>query len=265
VLHNEQVGVAATERFHDLVKQGTPPSIFKGFFDLYIDGVTLEVSLIFKEFAEIGRANRKRLAVDHLEWAEAQTKHLIRYHIHLIPMWVREVCDKQVYDPDDDVDEQIYWRKWRAPNFLVMRPSRNQPYDIRTAWDRVDAEASSQWLELFTEHYVLHLESQVRKAAGAAAIELAKRPETVDSEELKGSTTPNVTSLAVSVRPASGSPRRELRQLETQKRYKRWQKEYRELKKRRPDMSDVWYSQHIARLAIAEGHSADTIRKHMTK
>lgn len=59
--------------------------------------------------------------------------------------------------------------------------------------------------------------------------------------------------------------RREARKLDTQERHERWRKAYRELKKRRPKMSDVWYSQQIAKGEIADGRSADTIRKHMKK
>ena len=56
--------------------------------------------------------------------------------------------------------------------------------------------------------------------------------------------------------------RRETRKLETLATYKAWKSAYRTLKKSRPDMSDVWYSQQIAKLC-SNGRSADTIRKHM--
>lgn len=79
-------GAAATQRFHDLIKRGTSPAIFKAFFDLYIDGVTVQALLIFEELKEVGRANHKQLAANYLDWAEAQTKHLIRSNFHLIPM-----------------------------------------------------------------------------------------------------------------------------------------------------------------------------------
>lgn len=59
--------------------------------------------------------------------------------------------------------------------------------------------------------------------------------------------------------------RREARKLKTQTLHERWRKEYRALKKRRPDMSDVWYSQQIAKIDIAEGRNAETIRKHMKR
>jgi hypothetical protein len=57
--------------------------------------------------------------------------------------------------------------------------------------------------------------------------------------------------------------RREARKLDTQAMYKSWQKEYRTLKKRRPNMSDVWYSQQIAKMVIAKGRRAGTIKKNI--
>ena len=57
--------------------------------------------------------------------------------------------------------------------------------------------------------------------------------------------------------------RREARKLDTQALYEKWRKEYRALKQRRPGMSGVWYSQQIAKMDIAAGKSAETIRKHM--
>ena len=59
--------------------------------------------------------------------------------------------------------------------------------------------------------------------------------------------------------------RREVRKLNTQSLHESWQKEYRALKKRRPEMSDVGYSKLIANMEIANGRSADTIRKHMKR
>ena len=59
--------------------------------------------------------------------------------------------------------------------------------------------------------------------------------------------------------------RREVRKLETQAMHEDWQKAYRVLKKRRRNMSDVWYAQQIARQDIAAGRSDETIRKHMKK
>jgi hypothetical protein len=59
--------------------------------------------------------------------------------------------------------------------------------------------------------------------------------------------------------------RREARKLDTQAMYEDWRRAYRDLKKQRRNMSDVWYSRQIAKIDIANGRSADTIRKHMKK
>ena len=57
--------------------------------------------------------------------------------------------------------------------------------------------------------------------------------------------------------------KREARKLDTQAMYGSWQKEYRALKKRRRNMPDVWYSQQIAKMPIAKGRDANTIKKNM--
>jgi hypothetical protein len=57
--------------------------------------------------------------------------------------------------------------------------------------------------------------------------------------------------------------KREARKLDTQAMYKDWQKAYRKLAKMNPNMSEVWYSQQIAKLPVAKGRSAGTIKKNM--
>lgn len=60
-----------------------------------------------------------------------------------------------------------------------------------------------------------------------------------------------------------GNARREARKLDTQDMYESWRKEFRALRKKRPGMSDVWYSQQIAKMDIAKNRDAETIRKQM--
>jgi hypothetical protein len=66
-------------------------------------------------------------------------------------------------------------------------------------------------------------------------------------------------------RHTPSNARREARKLDTQALHESWRKEYRALKQRRPEMSDVWYSQLIAKMDIAQGRNAETIRKHMKR
>jgi hypothetical protein len=57
--------------------------------------------------------------------------------------------------------------------------------------------------------------------------------------------------------------RREARKLATQALYDAWRKAYRDLKKQHRNMTGVWYSRRIEKMDIANGRSAETIRKHM--
>lgn len=59
--------------------------------------------------------------------------------------------------------------------------------------------------------------------------------------------------------------RREANKLNKQDMYKSWRNAYREKKREHPNMSDVWYSQQIAKMDIAQDRSAETIRKEMKK
>jgi hypothetical protein len=59
--------------------------------------------------------------------------------------------------------------------------------------------------------------------------------------------------------------RREARKLATQALYEAWRKAYRDLKKQHRNMTGVWYSRRIEKMDIANGRSAETIRKHMKK
>jgi len=73
------------------------------------------------------------------------------------------------------------------------------------------------------------------------------------------------SSTTADVRYTSSTARRESRKLDTKAKYESWQKEYRALRKKRPGMSGVWYSQQIAKMDVAQSRDAETIRKHMKK
>lgn len=64
-------------------------------------------------------------------------------------------------------------------------------------------------------------------------------------------------------RHTPSNARREARKLDTQAIYGRWQKAYRDLKKKHPHMSDVWYAKQIAKNELGDRRNAETIRKNM--
>ena len=108
-------------------------------------------------------------------------------------------------------------------------------------------------LELVAGNNALPLANLVRYEAGSYSVDLSGVRQLVDvATKGDGRYTPS-------------NARREARKLGTQALHERWRKEYRALKKSRPDMSDVWYSQQIAKTDIGPQRSAETIRKHMTR
>lgn len=64
-------------------------------------------------------------------------------------------------------------------------------------------------------------------------------------------------------RHTPSTAKREAGKLDTQARYASWQKAYKAFRKKRPNESDVWYSQQIAKTPIAQGRDASTIKKNM--
>lgn len=257
-------GAPATQRFVGLLKTNTAPALFKAFFYLYLDGVATLASSIFLQLVPVGKANEPRLGIPHLEWAESQTKNMIRGKIRVVEGWIRDVCDKQPpYDPNENFEEHIFWRKWEAPKLLLMKPSRHFPYDPARIWDRIDAERSQSLLQVLAEHYVIHIEGRLESIAGQAALELAKQPYVASATEVSSPENQAVRTAPLTNKPST--TKRELRRAATEAKYKSWQTEYRSLRKSRPDESDVWYSQKISRMQIAHGSSPSTIRKHMTR
>lgn len=64
-------------------------------------------------------------------------------------------------------------------------------------------------------------------------------------------------------RRTPSTAKRDARKIDTKAMYATWQREYRALRKKHLGKSDVWYSQQIAKTAIAKGRSASTIKKRM--
>lgn len=253
-----RVDPASARRYKDLMEAGTPPAIFEGFYGLYVAFASSEAIYVFKKLMEIGCVHEERLSVHYLEWAETQTRHLIRSHAHLISLWVCDVCGEQVSDPKENQEERISGKEWQAPLFLIMEPLRGKPYDASTAWERIDATVSSQLLKSFSDRFVLNLEMDLQRVSGEASLELAKQ-----SKPIVTSAAENDTVAKEGAPHTASTARRNAGKQRTQAKYEAWQKAYQTFKKDHPDMSGVWYSRQIARMDIGKGNSAETIRKHM--
>lgn len=102
--------------------------------------------------------------------------------------------------------------------------------------------------------------------AGSNPLPLADLVEYHDGAySLDGATVRQMVDAATTAdnRYTPSNAKREARKLDTQAMYASWQKEYRALKKKRRGMSYVWYSLQIAKMDIAKGRDADTIKKKM--
>lgn len=106
-------------------------------------------------------------------------------------------------------------------------------------------------LVLIAGSTALALAELIRYRDNAFSIDTARMRQVVDS------------ATTADNRYTPSNARREARKLDTKGLHESWQKEYRALKKRRPEMSDVWYSRQIVRMDIAKGRSAATIKKNM--
>jgi hypothetical protein len=168
----------AMVRFRGLVQRDTLPSIFKAYFDFYVDGMANQARLIFGHLLEVGLANEGRLSTGGVQWAEAQSQHLIRSHRHNVQLWILDVCDKNFlsFKIDSARSKSDRWESWQAPSFLVMKPAKHGFYEPEKVWERRDPETSARWLEAFADDYVIRLEMIIEKLAGNALLERAKRP-----------------------------------------------------------------------------------------
>lgn len=117
-----------------------------------------------------------------------------------------------------------------------------------------------------TQMLCLRFHGHLALVVGAEAMPLADVIGFEDgSFKLDQAVTHQMVDAATNADPrhTPSTAKREARKIDTQAMYATWQKAYRALKKRRPNMSDVWYSEQIAKTAIAQGRDASTIKKNM--
>lgn len=193
--------------------------------------------------------------------------------VHTIPAGTGKAASFVVCDKRDDINrvevtaEQL--RQWRcgaeAVGALVA-----QSLELRSGSQR-RADAGLWELGIVkgkkrSQMVCLRAGNALELVAGQNAVPVAELVRfggegySVDSEAIRQLV--DVASTGDS-RYTPSNARREVRKLETQSLHESWRKEYRALKQRRPEMSDKWYSQQIAKMDIAQERSAETIRKHM--
>jgi hypothetical protein len=144
---------------------------------------------------------------------------------------------------------------------LALRQSVKKSDDVRWEIGMVSGDKRSQMLCLESSD-TLTLIAGGSKVSLAEVIEFNDSAYVLDDAQIRRLVDSATTA---DVRYTPSIARREARKLATQAMYEIWQKEYRVLRKKRPGMSDVWYSQQIAKMEIAQGRDPETIRKQMKK
>ena len=112
----------------------------------------------------------------------------------------------------------------------------------------------------------LQVDGGLALATGTSTVPLAELVSFCDGEySVDGAVIRELVDSATTADPryTPSNARREARKLDTQAMYQSWRKAYRDLKRQRRNMSDVWYSQQIAKMNIAYGKNSETIRKQM--
>jgi hypothetical protein len=248
--------------YNQKIKTGTLPAVFSAMLDLYMAGVTVQAIQMFRDLVEIGREHEGQLAKPPVQWAHDLTLESVRFYENRVKMWVRAVCDPQEdvdHDPNDPYILML-GRTWCAPLLIVMRPSCAMPYDPERLWERTNRETTKRWLNSFAEMSTIQVELAIDPLADAEVVKLAKQPTLDAKAEASGPEHPPEEAPPQKL-PGKLTVKQEYRRQKTRERDDKLRLEFRKLKKRKPKMSAVWYSEELAKNQIADGLNAETIRK----
>ena len=206
------LGHSASREFDRVIASGTAPSIFKAYQDAFRQGIESELERLFEDVLQIGLANATALDTHPVDWAKAQLSLMLEGKYQSFLSWIKSVCDKQDLSDtptsDQEWEDFMYWKNWRAPKLIYMVPSGNLAYQATSAWDREDQASTEKLLKGLTDRFVQFAGFHLDEAAGNAQVRLAKNrsslgPTTSDraserkrNEELlhngKGQTLPKV-------------------------------------------------------------------------
>jgi len=183
------IGPAAAQQFDKDHQVDSPPAIFHAYLQAFAAGVRTEIHRLFNEVLQIGIAHSARLKQPPADWAKAHLSIMINSNEHMVKLWIKSVCDKQDYSKplktDQETEDFFFWKDWRAPKLIYMRPSGNLPYDPSAAWNREDDPMTNKLLEGLSGRVIQSLSFGLDRLAGDAHVELAKAGGTVGATTIK--------------------------------------------------------------------------------
>jgi hypothetical protein len=171
----------------------------------------------------------------------------------------RDVTQKIDYR-DDPAKEEVRQFCWDQSERMISLTTQIEKWEVVATPTALDlAQKERRLAELLQELARVNAEVLVEggpRESPSSPLHATKRK--IADEHL-----PAPVDIAPAEKPGGSTVRREAGKLRTLNWYKQLQTAYRAVKKDRPNMSDVWYSQHIAKMPIAKNRSPETIRKHM--
>jgi hypothetical protein len=172
--HLQFEGMNEAERFADWVKQ-------------YSDSLEHKIVAPFHALMKIGLANQVSLELPAVEWARTITRGLLYSLKWTVPHLIKRMCDEQEQKLEintANLDAHCAWSYWRVPNFVIMQPSGNAPYNAVAAWGRLeDAEITETILRGLTGKMVEPAWFKLDRLAGEAYVTQASVA-TVDLAEI---------------------------------------------------------------------------------
>ena len=168
----------AQNEFKGFLELGSPSSLFRAYFDLYLAAMKKNVQVQFNETLKIGLANYRALNIHPVDWAKSHFTLLINGKLRSVERWIKDVCDEQPVPALDVIDSQFqeiaFWKQWRAPRFIYMRPAGNALYDRASVWNRENERRTQELLTARARRFIDFLLMGLDRMAGSAHLEIAQ-------------------------------------------------------------------------------------------
>jgi hypothetical protein len=185
-------------QFERLMNQDSAIGYFVALFRLQVSGIRFLLKKAFRDLWQIGKNHHHLIQVDFGRWSVIQTQILVRDFRSQIEWWVKWACNEPDWDNDDD--EEVLTRKnWRAPQFLGSDPERYMPGDDVDAWKLYDEQTTRSLLStLLRQNFEIPLLRSIDLWHDKAQLLLAK-------------TSTEVAKKASAKKERQGLPRAELK------------------------------------------------------
>ena len=177
----------------------------------------------------------------------------------LSPAHRRDVTQQIDYN-DDPGKEEVRQFCWNQSERMISNTRQIEQWEVVATPTALDLGHKERRLEELRQE-LASIKAEAFVEGGPS--ESLRKPPQATKRKMGEEHLPAIAGRTPAEKPQGSTVRREAGKLRTQDRYKELQIAYRAVNKKHPNMSDVWYSQQIAKLPVAKNRSSETIRKHM--